>query len=137
LKSRNLSLLGLTLVTPAIGAGQAMATPTARMVAQTSDPAALTRMKAELLSIDPEAKLGIAGDRVQLIQLSANGSKIIATSNCRRPAGVTASYGAHKCAPVGTMICMRPLVHRRTHAAIASGPACHALAAHNLTQSPP
>ena len=72
MKSLKLPLLGLTLVTPAFGASHALATPSDGPLARWSDSAAQVRLKAGLLSIDPRTKLDIAGDRVQLMQLSAN-----------------------------------------------------------------
>ena len=82
MKGRKLPLLGLTLVTPALGASHALATPTGGALAQRPDPAAQMRLKAELLGIDPEAKLAIAGDRVQLIQLSANTVAVALSTAC-------------------------------------------------------
>jgi hypothetical protein len=73
-KKSKLSLLGVTLVTPALTAGAASASvPRAAIEqARVADHATLAaaRLKSEMLNIAPAAKLRIAGDRVPMTSLS-------------------------------------------------------------------
>jgi hypothetical protein len=76
-KHSRLSLLGVTLVTPVLTAANspasALVLPTNTQQAdRAGDPdaaATSSRLKAEILALTPSQKLGIAGDRVPLLQV--------------------------------------------------------------------